>query len=138
MGFLGVVLLSFCYVLFSPETASAATFDVTSYGAKGDGSTDDSQAFLQAWADLCGDDSTYPTLIIPSGMTFLISPLTFDGSSCKSPNINIKVKSHSIQDYIISYIITGVCYLVLNQLNLNPNQSCLKPNRIGLIQTQED
>ncbi|KAM0045818.1 putative endo-polygalacturonase [Helianthus debilis subsp. tardiflorus] len=100
-GILVVVLFSFSYILFSLEIASAATFDVTSYGAKGDGSTDDSQAFLQAWADLCGDDSTYPTLIIPSGMTFLISPLTFYGSSCKSPNINIKVKSHSIQDYII-------------------------------------
>ncbi|KAM0009362.1 putative endo-polygalacturonase [Helianthus debilis subsp. tardiflorus] len=95
-GFLVVVLLSFCYVLFSPETASAATFDVTSYGAKGDGSTDDSQAFLQAWADLCGDASGDPTLIIPSGMTFLISPLKFVGSSCISPKINIKVKS----DYI--------------------------------------
>uniref|UniRef100_A0A251SRU4 Putative glycoside hydrolase, family 28, Pectin lyase fold/virulence factor n=1 Tax=Helianthus annuus TaxID=4232 RepID=A0A251SRU4_HELAN len=90
-GFLVVVLFGFSYLLFSLEIASAATFDVTSYGAKGDGSTDDSQAFLQAWADLCGDDSTYPTLIIPSGMTFLISPLTFDGSSCKSLNINIKL-----------------------------------------------
>ncbi|XP_022003759.1 probable polygalacturonase At3g15720, partial [Helianthus annuus] len=60
------------------------------YGAKGDGTTDDSQAFLQAWADLCGDASGDPTLIIPSGMTFLISPLKFVGSSCKSPNINIK------------------------------------------------
>ncbi|KAJ0671211.1 putative endo-polygalacturonase [Helianthus annuus] len=95
-GFLVVILLSFCYVLFSPENASAATFDVTSYGAKGDGTTDDSQAFLQAWADLCGDASGDPTLIIPSGMTFLISPLKFVGSSCKSPNINIKVKSDSI------------------------------------------
>lgn len=42
-GFLMVVLFSFYYILFSLKTASAATFDVTSYGAKGDGNTDDSQ-----------------------------------------------------------------------------------------------
>ncbi|KAI7753780.1 hypothetical protein M8C21_022216, partial [Ambrosia artemisiifolia] len=90
-GCLLVVLLSFCCIMFSPETASAATFDVTSYGAKGDGTTDDSQAFLQAWADLCRDHSVDPTLIIPSGLTFLLSPLVFDGSSCKSPNVNIKL-----------------------------------------------
>ncbi|KAK9079487.1 hypothetical protein SSX86_001159 [Deinandra increscens subsp. villosa] len=90
MGFSVVVLLSFCYILFSPKTASAATFDVTSYGAKGDGTTDDSQAFLQAWADLC-EDTSPPTLIIPSGLTFLISPVVFDGSSCKFSNVNIKL-----------------------------------------------
>ncbi|KAI3822419.1 hypothetical protein L1987_10009 [Smallanthus sonchifolius] len=81
---MGFLVLSFCYILFSPKIASAATFDVTSYGAKGDGSTDDSKA------DLCGDDSADPTLVIPSGMTFLISPLVFNGSSCQSPNVNIK------------------------------------------------
>ncbi|KAK9079488.1 hypothetical protein SSX86_001160 [Deinandra increscens subsp. villosa] len=42
-GFFVVVFLTFCYIISSPETASAATFDVTSYGAKGDGTTDDSQ-----------------------------------------------------------------------------------------------
>ncbi|KAI3687726.1 hypothetical protein L1987_81428 [Smallanthus sonchifolius] len=91
MGLLVVVLLSFCYNLFSPKIASAATIHVTSYGAKGDGRTDDSKAFLEAWAELCGDVSANPTLVIPSGMTFLLSPLVFNGSSCKSHNLNIKL-----------------------------------------------
>ncbi|KAK9079489.1 hypothetical protein SSX86_001161 [Deinandra increscens subsp. villosa] len=89
IGFFVVVLLSFCYILFSPKTASAAIFDIKSYGAKGDGTTDDSQAFLKAWAGLCEDTS--PTLIIPSGMTFLISPVLFNGSSCKFSNLNIQL-----------------------------------------------
>lgn len=37
-----VVFLSFCYISFGPKTVNAANFDVTSYGAKGDGNTDDS------------------------------------------------------------------------------------------------
>ncbi|KAK1429612.1 hypothetical protein QVD17_11826 [Tagetes erecta] len=86
-----MTVLCFWYTLLSPKAASAATFDVTSYGAQGDGLTDDTHAFLQAWKDLCGDDSVDATLIIPPDMTFLISPVKFDGSSCKFPNVNIKL-----------------------------------------------
>ncbi|KAJ9555059.1 hypothetical protein OSB04_009673 [Centaurea solstitialis] len=42
--FLMIFVLSLCYVSFGPRTASAANFEVTSYGAKGDGNTDDSKA----------------------------------------------------------------------------------------------
>lgn len=42
-GFLTLFLLCFCYISFSPQTASAATFDVTTFGAKGDGNTDDTK-----------------------------------------------------------------------------------------------
>ncbi|CAH1451927.1 unnamed protein product [Lactuca virosa] len=90
MGFLMIILLSFCYISFDLKTASANTFDVTSYGAKGDGNTDDSEAFIQAWTDLCGDSSSDPTLIIPSDMTFLISQVTFMGP-CEFPTVNIKL-----------------------------------------------
>ncbi|XP_076952991.1 putative polygalacturonase At3g15720 [Bidens hawaiensis] len=86
----GFLVVGFCYILFSLETTRADTFDVTSYGAKGDGSTDDSQAFLRAWDKLC-EDSNDPTLVIPSDMTFLLSPVAFNGSLCKSENTNIKL-----------------------------------------------
>ncbi|XP_076915431.1 putative polygalacturonase At3g15720 [Bidens hawaiensis] len=89
-GLMGFLVVGFCYILFSPETTHAATFDVISYGAKGDGSTDDSQAFLRAWDHLC-EDSNDPTLIISSDMTFLLSPLIFNGSLCKSENTNINL-----------------------------------------------
>lgn len=42
-GFLMVMFLSFSYISFGSKSASAATFDVTSYGAIGDGNTDDTQ-----------------------------------------------------------------------------------------------
>nr|XP_043613258.1 probable polygalacturonase At3g15720 isoform X2 [Erigeron canadensis] len=93
MGFLmmRLVFLSFWCIALSPRAATATDFDVTTYGAYGDGMTDDSPAFVQAWADLCGDTSEYPTMIIPPNMTFLLSPVVFDGSSCVAPAVNIKL-----------------------------------------------
>ncbi|KAL7596854.1 hypothetical protein Lser_V15G28201 [Lactuca serriola] len=90
MGFLMAVLLSLSCLSFGSKITSVATYDVTSYGAKGDGNTDDSSAFLRAWDDLCGDMSPEPTLIIPSDKTFLINPVAFSGP-CKSPTVNIKL-----------------------------------------------
>ncbi|MFS8005435.1 putative endo-polygalacturonase [Helianthus anomalus] len=95
-GFLMVILLSFVYILFEPKTASAATFDVTSYGAIGDGNTYDTKAFVKAWGDLCGDTSADPTLIIPSDKTFLIQCVSFVGP-CKSSSVHIQVQSDSTQ-----------------------------------------
>ncbi|GLJ05366.1 hypothetical protein SUGI_0016940 [Cryptomeria japonica] len=61
--------------------------DVTTLGAKGDGETDDTKAFLAAWQAACEKDSA--TLLIPSDYQFLVGPLTFLGP-CKS-NILFKV-----------------------------------------------
>ncbi|KAJ0714253.1 putative endo-polygalacturonase [Helianthus annuus] len=85
-----VILLSFFYILFEPKTASAATFDVTSYGAIGDGNTYDTEAFVKAWGDLCGDTSADPTLVVPSGKTFLIQCVSFVGP-CKSSSVHFQL-----------------------------------------------
>ncbi|KAJ0671224.1 putative endo-polygalacturonase [Helianthus annuus] len=85
-----VIMLSFFYILFEPKTTSAATFDVTSYGAIGDGNTYDTKAFVKAWGDLCGDTSADPTLIIPSDKTFLIQCVSFVGP-CKSSSVHIQL-----------------------------------------------
>ncbi|KAI3792054.1 hypothetical protein L2E82_05923 [Cichorium intybus] len=95
MDHLMVVLLSICYILFGPKIASGSTFDVTSYGAIGDGTTDDLQAFIHAWADVCGDSSPDPTLIIPPSKTFLVSPVAFNGP-CKSSTLHIQLQGNII------------------------------------------
>nr|XP_043623078.1 probable polygalacturonase At3g15720 [Erigeron canadensis] len=88
--FLKIVFLSLCYISFGLKNASSATYDVTSYGATGDGETNDYNAFVQAWADLCGDNTEDPTLIIPSDKTFMLSPVAFNGP-CNSNAVYIKL-----------------------------------------------
>ncbi|KAI7989287.1 putative polygalacturonase [Camellia lanceoleosa] len=61
------------------------------YGAAGDGHRDDTKAFVKAWKATCGASGGTPTLNVPSGKTFLLNPLAFEGP-CKSPNVQIQAK----------------------------------------------
>ncbi|KAL4202240.1 hypothetical protein AMTRI_Chr02g220100 [Amborella trichopoda] len=55
-------------------------FDVRSYGAVGDCSTDDTQAFIEAWNEACQTESG--TLLAPSDYNFTITSTIFSGP-CK-------------------------------------------------------
>ncbi|KAH1128769.1 hypothetical protein J1N35_000147 [Gossypium stocksii] len=63
---------------------ATTTFNVLDYGAKGDGRTDDSKALEAAWADACKVEAS--TVMVPSGSTFLVGPVSFSGPNCQ-PNI---------------------------------------------------
>jgi hypothetical protein len=52
-------------------------FDVRSYGAVGDGSTDDTEAFRSAWKAACAVESA--VLLVPSDGNFMITTTTFSG-----------------------------------------------------------
>ncbi|EFJ23972.1 hypothetical protein SELMODRAFT_102892 [Selaginella moellendorffii] len=52
-------------------------FDVTSFGALGDGETDDSQAFLSAWEAACFVPSS--TVLFPATYSFVIGPVELSG-----------------------------------------------------------
>ncbi|KAL3720268.1 hypothetical protein ACJRO7_005148 [Eucalyptus globulus] len=67
---------------------NSTTFNVQDYGAKGDGHTDDMQAFLAAWAAACKVESS--TILVPSGSVFLLSPISFAGPNCK-PKITFQL-----------------------------------------------
>ncbi|KAG6509643.1 hypothetical protein ZIOFF_027643 [Zingiber officinale] len=60
----------------------AATYRVTDYGAKGDGITDDTQAFTNAWRAVCLNSTEASTLLIPGGKVYLLG-LTKFGGPCK-------------------------------------------------------
>ncbi|THG12089.1 hypothetical protein TEA_027181 [Camellia sinensis var. sinensis] len=62
--------------------ANSDNFNVLDYGAKGDGNTDDTKAFEAAWADACQVEAS--TMVVPSGSVFLLNPISFSGSNCKS------------------------------------------------------
>ncbi|KAJ7943656.1 Polygalacturonase [Quillaja saponaria] len=63
---------------------SIVFFDVLDFGAKGDGSTDDTKAFQAAWAAACKVEAS--TMLVPAGFVFLVGPISFSGPYCK-PNI---------------------------------------------------
>ena len=63
------------------HTCNAAFYNVVNFGAKGDGVTDSSSAFLKAWAAPCSSVEQ-STMYVPKG-TFLVNSIVF-GGACKS------------------------------------------------------
>ncbi|XP_057778251.1 polygalacturonase-like [Salvia miltiorrhiza] len=70
----------FLALIATLQTCNAALYNVVDFGAKADGKTDSSSAFLGAWAAACGSNEE-PTVYVPPG-TFLVNSISFDGS-CK-------------------------------------------------------
>ncbi|WZZ02295.1 hypothetical protein YC2023_074623 [Brassica napus] len=94
-------------------------YDVLKFGAKGDGTTDDSElkakqkisesqfyslngcamipqhdwhhAFVEAWKAMCSSGGSNKTLLIPSDNTFLLQPLVFQGP-CNSPSVQVQLE----------------------------------------------
>ncbi|WCJ38488.1 Pectin lyase-like superfamily protein [Euphorbia peplus] len=63
---------------YSPRPAqSTSVFDILSFGAKGDGVSDDSKALLGAWEAAC--KVSYATVKIPGKFKFLVNPITLQG-----------------------------------------------------------
>ncbi|CAI9267684.1 unnamed protein product [Lactuca saligna] len=62
------------------NSVSSCVFDVKNYGAIGNGSADDTPAFVAAWKAACAVESA--TLLVPFGFTFMITSTLFSGP-CK-------------------------------------------------------
>ncbi|KAK3416773.1 hypothetical protein EUGRSUZ_H02537, partial [Eucalyptus grandis] len=67
--------------------AESSMFNVLSFGAKGDGVSDDSKAFSAAWKAACQVPSA--TLVIPQGLKFLVKPISFKGPCM--PNLVLQI-----------------------------------------------
>ncbi|KAF8097891.1 hypothetical protein N665_0279s0021 [Sinapis alba] len=69
---------------------------VSSFGAVGDGKTDDTKAFLNAWKAVCnGGSRGKKNLLVPLGKTFMLKPLTFEGP-CKSSSIAFLIRGNLV------------------------------------------
>ncbi|GLT36578.1 hypothetical protein SLA2020_109470 [Shorea laevis] len=60
----------------------SAAFNVLDFGAKGDGTTDDTKAFEAAWAAACKVEASM--VIVPAEFTFLVGPISFSGPYCQA------------------------------------------------------
>nr|GEV30023.1 probable polygalacturonase At3g15720 [Tanacetum cinerariifolium] len=82
-----LVSLLFCLL----HRSSSGKYNIMQYGAKGDGVSDDTKAFEDAWQDLCNDDGPRSRLTIPLVNTFLVGPINFQGP-CKSPVVHFQIR----------------------------------------------
>nr|XP_016481067.1 PREDICTED: polygalacturonase At1g48100-like [Nicotiana tabacum] len=71
----------------STNSDSGCVFDVTEYGAIGDGSTDDTDAFRAAWKEACQVESA--VVLAPADHVFMITSTIFSGP-CK-PGLEFQV-----------------------------------------------
>ncbi|XP_048334866.2 probable polygalacturonase At3g15720 [Ziziphus jujuba] len=91
-----LMMFSIVSSILSTGDGQTTNFNVLDYGAKGDGKTDDSQAFLKAWEGLCTEAvEAPPALIIPSDYSFLLQPLLFSGP-CKSNTVHIQLMGNVV------------------------------------------
>ncbi|KAJ4841807.1 hypothetical protein Tsubulata_049762, partial [Turnera subulata] len=92
------ILLQLCII----STSSARpSINVLKYGAKPNGITDSTQAFLDAWTAACACENS-TMIYIPKGR-YLLSPLSFQGDECKSPEITVRIDGTLVAplDYMV-------------------------------------
>ncbi|XP_008227252.1 PREDICTED: polygalacturonase-like [Prunus mume] len=84
-----LIVLSLAFVfMINSALATAVTYNVASLGAKADGKTDSTKAFLSAWAKACA--SVKPVVIyVPAGR-FLLRNVVFRGP-CKNNAITFRI-----------------------------------------------
>ncbi|KAI9195211.1 hypothetical protein LWI28_012722 [Acer negundo] len=83
-----LILFIILSILVNPSSAKTINYNVLSFGARSNGVTDSTQAFINAWAAACA--STEPTTIyVPKGR-YLLGPVAFTGS-CKSSDITLRI-----------------------------------------------
>lgn len=73
---------------------AAPVFNVDSYGAKGNGASDDSEAFLAAWNGACNSSSD-SVFLVPHGKNYLVKPINFNGP-CKSDHLTAQISGRII------------------------------------------
>lgn len=64
-----------------PDNAPSTLFNVLDFGAQGDGTNDDTEAFKEAWAAACKVEGS--TIVVPSEYEFLVGPISFAGPYCQ-------------------------------------------------------
>lgn len=86
-----------CYFLYMvlinlPSLSLCATttvYNVLNFGAKPTGLIDTNKAFVSAWEAACNTEGS-TMIVVPKGR-YLLNPINFDGSDCKSNDITFDI-----------------------------------------------
>ncbi|KAL5716494.1 galacturonan 1,4-alpha-galacturonidase [Ranunculus cassubicifolius] len=92
----------------------SGTFNIKTYGAKGDGKTDDCKAIEDAWKAACASTGS-PKVLIPRG-SYLAGPLKFTGPCKCASTITIKLKGNLLASTNLDLYATPV-WITLGWVN---------------------
>lgn len=81
-----LILITILYCILISSTAKASTYNVIQFGAKPNGKTDSTKAFLNAWTKACASPNPV-SIYVPQGK-FLLGAATFNGK-CTNKAISI-------------------------------------------------
>ncbi|KAJ1386756.1 Pectin lyase fold/virulence factor [Sesbania bispinosa] len=96
------VILLCCWLNSATAKAAAATYNVVKFGAKPDGHTDSTKAFLNAWSKACASPNPV-AIYVPQGR-FLLRSATFSGK-CTNKAISITIDGTLVA--LSDYRVTG-------------------------------
>ncbi|XP_004517006.1 probable polygalacturonase At3g15720, partial [Cicer arietinum] len=84
-----LIIASPCLCIRLNVGTENAIINVMQFGALGDGTSDDSQAFASAWDSACKAGGT-STLVIPAGQLFMVTKINFSGPCTAKMNIQLE------------------------------------------------
>lgn len=76
-------------IILNPSSSATQVYDVKSFGAKPDGLSDSTKAFLNGWAAACASTAS-SIIFVPKGR-YLLHPAVFSGRYCTSARITILI-----------------------------------------------
>ena len=79
------------FLTLARVTLANTNHNVATFGAKPDGETDSSKAFLAAWSSACSTPAR-ATIVVPPGQFMVRTPIIFLGQGCKSGGITFLIK----------------------------------------------
>ncbi|KAL8487256.1 hypothetical protein ACS0TY_023796 [Phlomoides rotata] len=83
------IFLTLIFSYSPPSLLAADSYNVQSFGAKSDGISDSTKAFLSAWGAACAT-TTPATIYVPPGR-YLLGNVEFSGNLCKNNAITIRI-----------------------------------------------
>ncbi|XP_074591162.1 putative polygalacturonase At3g15720 [Curcuma longa] len=116
----GIIISLFVIVLIASCAAEILadepTYNVLDFGAIGDGNTNDTQAFVNAWSAICLHSTRPSTLLIPAWKTFLLDRIVFQGPCNNAIHVKVdgnlkrtnEIWKENVNSWLLFIRITGL------------------------------